>query len=114
VRDRVVLETSIRDAIGKFDAAFGYAERFDALKGVYEGLIYAKTAPDFFSRDSLLVRADVAEGQLATVPAPAPIAPGGGAVPSTPSSPSERGSSPQPPSKPHRFCGSVEIDMNRQ
>ena len=30
LRDRVVLETSIRDAIGKFDAAFGYAEGFDA------------------------------------------------------------------------------------
>ncbi len=45
VRDRVVLETSIRDAIGKFDAAFGYAERFDAVKGVYEGLIYAKATP---------------------------------------------------------------------
>ena len=49
VRDRVVLETSIRDAIGKFDAAFGYAERFDAVKGRYEGLICAKTAPEFLS-----------------------------------------------------------------
>ena len=113
VRDRVVVETSIREAIGKFDAAFGYAERFDASKGVYEGLIYAKTAPEFFSRDSLLVRADVAKGQLATAPAQAPIAPGGGAVPSTPSSPSDTGPSPQPPSKPRRFYGSVEIDMNR-
>ena len=28
LRDRVVLETSIREAIGKFDAAFGYAEDF--------------------------------------------------------------------------------------
>ena len=27
LRDRIVLETSIRDAIGKFDAPFGYAER---------------------------------------------------------------------------------------
>jgi hypothetical protein len=49
VRDRVVLETSVRDAIGKFDAAFGYAERFDPVKGVYEGVIYAKTAPVFLS-----------------------------------------------------------------
>jgi hypothetical protein len=76
VRDRVVLETSIRDAIGKFDAAFGYAERFDGVKGVYDGLIYAKTAPEFLSPDSLLVHADVAKGQLDTTPTPAPIAPG--------------------------------------
>ena len=115
VRDRVVLETSIREAIGKFDAPFGYAERFDGVKGVYEGLIYAKTAPEFLSLDSLLVRADVAQGQLATTLAPAPIAPGGGGtVPSsTTPGPSVTGSAPQPPSKPRRFYGSVEIDMNR-
>jgi hypothetical protein len=113
----LVLETSIRDAIGKFDAAFGYAGRFDAAKGIYEGLIYARTAPEFFSPDGLLVGADVAKGQLATTLAPAPIAPGGGGtVPSsTTPGPSVTGPAPQPqpPSKPRRFYGSVEIDMNR-
>jgi hypothetical protein len=29
LRDRVVLETSIRDAKGEFDAPFGYTEEFD-------------------------------------------------------------------------------------
>jgi hypothetical protein len=29
LRDRVVLETSIRDAKGEFDAPFGYTEGFD-------------------------------------------------------------------------------------
>jgi hypothetical protein len=44
LRDRVVLETSIRDAMGKFDAPFGYAEGFDQTTGEYAGLIYAKAA----------------------------------------------------------------------
>ncbi len=115
VRDRVVLETSIRDAIGKLDAAFGYAERFDAEKGVYEGLIYAKTAPEFFSPHGVVVRADVAKQQLAATPAPTPIAPsGGGTVPSPMMpGPSVTGPKSPPPSKPRRFYGSVEIDMSR-
>jgi hypothetical protein len=113
VRDHVVVESSIRDAVGKFDAAFGYAERFDASKGVYEGLSYAKTAPEFFSRDGLLVRAEVAQGQLATALAPAPLAPRDGGVNSPTSGPNDTGPAPKLPSKPHRFYGSVEIDMNR-
>jgi hypothetical protein len=44
LRDRVVLETSIRDAKGEFDAPFGYAEGFDETTGEYAGLIYAKAA----------------------------------------------------------------------
>ena len=31
--DRVVLETSIRDPVGKFDAPFGYAEGLDETTG---------------------------------------------------------------------------------
>jgi len=65
LRDRVVLETSIREALGKFDAAFGYAEDLDAAKGEYRGLIYAKAAPENLSPHGLLVRADVAKQQLA-------------------------------------------------
>ena len=42
LRDRVVLETSIRDAMGKFDAPFG--EGFDQTTGEYAGLTYAKAA----------------------------------------------------------------------
>jgi hypothetical protein len=44
LRDRVVLETSIRDAKGEFDAPFGYTEGFDQTTGEYAGLIYAKAA----------------------------------------------------------------------
>ena len=73
----------------------------------------AKAALGPIAKDSLIVRANVAKGQLATAPATAPIAPGGGAVPSTTSSPNDTGAASQPHSKPRRFYGSVEIDMNR-
>ena len=56
LRDRVVLETSIREAIGKFDASFGYAEGFDNATGRVRGLIYAKAAPEILSPQGLLVR----------------------------------------------------------
>ena len=37
VRDRVVLEAAIRDTLGKLDAAFGYAESFEAATSDYSG-----------------------------------------------------------------------------
>jgi hypothetical protein len=115
VRDRVVLETSIRDAIGKFDAVFGYAERFDAEKAAYEGLIYAKTAPLYLSPHGLLVRADVAQQTSITTSTIQTGDTGGG--PATPTTTSSGATiltpSAQTPAKPHRFYGSVEIDMSR-
>jgi len=114
LRDRVVLETSIRDAIGKFDAAFGYAERFDATKGAYEGLIYAKTAPEFLSPHALLVRADDAKQQTSIAPATnLTVDTGGDTATTTSSGPTSVTPAPQTSTKPHRFYGSVEIDMNR-
>jgi uncharacterized protein len=87
LRDRVVLEASIRDAIGKFDAAFGYAQSFDAANGAYEGLIYAKTAPEFLSPHALLVRADVAKQQTSRAPATNLTADTGGDAATTASGP---------------------------
>jgi hypothetical protein len=117
LRDRVVLETSIREAIGKFDAPFGYAEGFDQAAGRYAGLIYAKAAPEILAPHGLLVRVDVAKQQTSSVPVP-PLGPApeaGSPTPLTSPTPSAPGSSPSPPppTKPHRFYGSVEIDMNR-
>ncbi len=37
LRDRVVLEGAIRDAVGKLDAAFAYADSFDAELGPLPG-----------------------------------------------------------------------------
>ena len=117
LRDRVVLEASIREAIGKFDAPFGYAEVFDQAKGRYAGLIYAKAAPEIMPPHGLLVRAEVAKQQMsmALVAPPGPPTGTGGSTAPTPPIPTRPDSSPIPPAptKPHRFYGSVEIDMNR-
>jgi len=115
LRDRVVLESSLREALGKFDAAFGYAERFDAGKGLYEGLIYAKAAPGTLSPGGLLVRAEVAKQQLAaTVPSPILVTGGGfRSMPATSNGATISAIACPPPAKPRRFFGSVEIDLNR-
>jgi hypothetical protein len=60
LRDRVVLESAIRDGVGKLDPAFGYADGFQEATGEYKGLIWAKNIPEIFGRDAVLVRADVA------------------------------------------------------
>jgi len=98
LRDSVVLDQAIQGALDKLDARFGYAESFDAPSNSYSGLIYAKTAPDVFGPLALIVRAEVALRMG-----------GGGGNPPPPPPP------PPPPdlSKPHRFYGSVEIDMVR-
>ena len=117
LRDRVVLETSIREAIGKFDAPFGYAEGFDQATGRYAGLIYAKAAPEILAPHGLLVRAEVAKQQISSVPVPPPAPPtgaDGSTVPTVPKSGTPGASITAPvPTKPRRFFGSVEIDMNR-
>ena len=42
LRDRVVLDGAIRDAVGKLDPSFGFADRFDEATGKYIGLVWAK------------------------------------------------------------------------
>jgi hypothetical protein len=113
-----VLDQAIRDALAKFDAAFGYAEGFDAASNAYVGLIYARAAPDVFGPSALLVRADVAKDHIgrraATSTAVTPMNADGG------TSPNGQGggvapapAAPSGPVKPKRFYGSVEIDMAR-
>jgi hypothetical protein len=113
LRDRVVVETSIRDAIGKFDAPFAYAEGFDQATREYTGLIYARTAPEILSPLGLLVRADVAKQQMAASSVPPQIGPLGGGTTGSTTTGGPKVTTPQSPSKPRRFYGSVEIDMNR-
>ena len=45
LRDRVVLEAAIRDAVAKLDPSFGYADRFDEAAGGYRNLVWAKNPP---------------------------------------------------------------------
>jgi hypothetical protein len=116
LRDRVVLETSIRDAMGKFDAPFGDAEGFDQTTGEYAGLIYARP-PEILSPQGLLVRADIVKQQVPRVPTtPSCPVPGEDGSPG-PAGPALGAPGPSPtlptPIKPRRFDGSVEIDINR-
>lgn len=113
LRDRVVLEIAIREAVAKLDPQFGYADGFDETSGKYRNPIWAKAAPEVFSSTALLVRAAEAQQQPQY---PIPVS----AVDQTafPASAQERPSSneggkPMAPVRPNRFYGSVEIDMVR-
>jgi hypothetical protein len=94
--------------------ASGLAE-VDAVRAAYEGLIYAKTAPEFLSPRGVLVRADVANQQAIATSEIQTGDTGGGptSTTTTSSDPTSVTPPPQTPAKPHRFYGSVEIDMNR-
>ena len=117
LRDGVVLQAAIRDAVAKLDPTFGYADGFDEATGRYRNLIWAKNPPDIMPPTAVLVRAAEALDQLKrdATAAGAPAGPGGG-TPTTgePAAPRDGGSAgPTEPSKPRRFYGSVEIDMVR-
>ncbi|TIS54880.1 MAG: ATP-binding protein [Mesorhizobium sp.] len=115
VRDKVVLEGSIRDAVAKLDPQFGYADGFDQATGKYLKLIWAKNPPEFASPTAMIVREAEAQKQLneqgVSVPRPE-----SGSLPGSathPGSPDPGVSGPSAPGKPRRFYGSVELDMVR-
>ncbi len=115
LRDRVVLESAIRDAVAKLDAQFGYADAFDEATGTYRKLVWAQMPPELLASTAVLVREAEAKQQLSRQPAAGP-APGVGPItpglgPQQPGA--EPTAEPQAPSKPRRFYGSVEIDMVR-
>jgi hypothetical protein len=115
LRDRLVLENAIRDAVGKLDPTFGYADGYDETADRYVGMAWARGAPDIFPPSALLVRSDIA-AELAR-PAPLPVK--GEAAGPTSATLAEPGpiSSPIPtaegPRRPTRFFGSIELDMVR-
>jgi hypothetical protein len=113
LRDRVVLENAIRDALAKLDPKFAYAEGFHEANGKYIGLLWQKAPTGPMPEAALLVRPEVALAQLRPVSPtpkpearPTPLEDGAGPVPSI---------APEPTSnqQPRRFFGSVEIDMVR-
>ena len=119
LRDRIVLDQAIRDALAKLDPMFDYAGSFDATSNMYVGLMHARAAPEVFGPSALLVRADVALVHLSrqsTASASGNPASGGSRA-SSPNGPSEgispTSTPPSGPVKPKRFYGSVEIDMGR-
>jgi hypothetical protein len=52
LRDSVVLQAAIRDAVAKLDPTFGYADSFDEATGRYRNLIWAKNPPDLMPPSS--------------------------------------------------------------
>ena len=122
MRDRVVLEGAIHDALGKLDPAFGYADSFDESSGTYTGLAWAKQPPEIFPAAAVLVRSDVAleQSRLSKALSQSGTAgPGGGGASSFGETDSngvaaagETGAA-TPPDKPSRFYGAVELDMVR-
>jgi len=119
LRDRVVLETPIREALAKLDPPFAYAEAFDTASGNYVGLRRANAVLDQISVMGVLVRLEVAAVQLAAASTGTGGGAGGGATGSGNETDSGAGEAivgvlpASGPSRPRRFYGSVEIDMVR-
>jgi hypothetical protein len=110
LRDHVVLESAIRDALAKLDPKFAYAEAFDEASRKYAGLLWQKAPIGPMPQPALLVRPEAAVAQLraAAPPEPGPRPPQGGLEPPLP-----RPVGPPTRQQPRRFVGSVEIDMVR-
>ncbi len=118
LRDRVVLEGAIRDAVAKLDPSFGYADAYDEASKKYAGLAWGKSLPEIFPPTAVLVRADAALQQLKEATPGLPLHPDGTPNPPAPGGAASGGragttTGPTPPVKPKRFFGSVEIDMVR-
>ena len=115
LRDRVVLDAAILEAVGKLDPAFGYADSFDEATNNYSGLVWAKSPPEQMPASAVLVRSSVALDQLNRAKSASRPSGGGvheiGGVPG-PENPSSTTST-TIKKQPHRFYGSVEIDMSR-
>jgi hypothetical protein len=113
LRDRVVLETAIRDALAKLDPKFAYAEGFDEASDKYSGLLWQKAPFGQILQMALLVRPEVAMAQSRTA-APTPQSEPGPKMPhSGPGSVAPTSPAPTSKQQPRRFFGSVEIDMVR-
>jgi hypothetical protein len=116
LRDRVVLDAAIRDAAGKLDPSFGFADRFDEAAGKYVGLVWAKSLPEIIPQSAVIVRSEVAfehlrptDGELKPIVPPvsgAPTGANGGAA-------EDIGKPTTATRQPRRFFGSVEIDLDR-
>ncbi len=121
LRDRVVLDEAIREAVGKLDPAFGYADAFDAVSGAYSGLRWIQSAPDMLPVTAVLIRADIA-AELAKPPAIVepprltgdavglPVYPIDGSLEERSDKSFVKG--PPAPQRLRRFYGSVEIDTS--
>jgi uncharacterized protein len=117
LRDRVVLDVAIQDAVGKLAPVFGYADGFDEASGAYSGLVWAKAPPELFGPSALIVKSDAVLAQLQRQESKSKATPDHAAGPTSSGASDSAGTGPtaQPASRnPRRFYGSVEIDVNRR
>ncbi len=111
-----MLDNAIRDAVGKLDPAFGYADAFDEASSTYSGLIWTRSAPEHLPSTAVLVKPDVARTQ--SQPKPVSISGSGDQAQAIGGfgelAPTPIGDRPPSiPRKPRRFFGAVELDMVR-
>jgi predicted AAA+ superfamily ATPase len=108
-----VLLRAIRDGVALLTwqpDTFAFAERYDESTGRYLGLRGGQVVAVGGHGAELLIKPDVARGQMeAEVPATLPMPP----APSQGSDPEEPRSEPAPDSKPHRFHGTIQLDPAR-
>jgi hypothetical protein len=108
LRDRVVLESAIRDALGRLDPKFAYADGLDQASGKYVGLLWQKAPNGPLPPTAVLVWPEVAMVQLRSVSPPEEV------KQPPPENKNDLPPPPPPPlQRPRRFFGSVEIDMVR-
>ena len=120
LRDRLVLDAAIHEAVARLDPRFGYADGVGPDGVTYRGLRWAKPPPDPSSDGAVLVRSAEALAQAAsnatspkTVPTSDGGAPGGIAGVSNGTGGTTARSGTTAGRKPTRFYGSVEIDATR-
>ena len=116
LRDRVVLDAAIRDAAGKLDPSFGFADRFDEAAGKYVGLVWAKSLPEIIPQAAVIVRSEVAFEHLRPTGCELkPILPAviGARTGENGGAAEDIGKPTIGPRPPRRFFGSVEIDLDR-
>lgn len=127
LRDGVVLQIAIRDAVSNMAPAFGYAERFDQASGQYVGLIWCRPPPEPMAATAVLVKPEVVhEHQRPPVPPRIDNPEGGGSIDDSGHPGGDGGSGggssggiigpppgPTKARKKRRFYGSVEVGMVR-
>jgi hypothetical protein len=117
LREPQVLARAISEALARSDARYAIADRYDETKNEYVGLKLGRLADVDLNSDALLVRADVAQAQLAR-DAERDKSTGGDTTGSDTSAQTRIVVQPSPlepeqPRLPRRFYAKVTLDPNR-
>jgi predicted AAA+ superfamily ATPase len=115
LREPQVLARAISEALTRSDAKYAVADRFDETKNEYVGLKLRRLVEIDLNSDTLLVRADVAQAQIAKTVQPAAPTRGGPTPDDKPTQTPVIGqpSLPGEPRRPQRFYAKVTLDPNR-